>query len=347
MHLIRGYGDYFMDLIKTEISKKTHEVSEKIYMWSKGNERYLNVISPPYNSSYILLKTILNAISENKNILYVTNENIKENDILISLKKYVTYENCPFLDRKQKYDLSNFNICSIEKMSKLKNTYDLIIFNCIRSFIDVNNENIVLNLLNLINKKGKIISYHFEKIFKYSREIIFPIKDNGKILIEPMFFKTKINLENDIPQLAYEHISWSLEMNNKVIVYVPHKDNIPKVKSYLRNYFRQKCRVVSCFNIFQNNSKFEKMEKVILVTNRFRDDCFNIDNMNIMVLNANSKNIDYKDIVYMCGRVSNKEKGSKGEVVLLARWDNTEIDKAKSIIRNLNKKVWDMNLLKI
>ncbi|WP_461207407.1 hypothetical protein [Clostridium sp. DL1XJH146] len=336
-----------MDLLKTEISKKTHQVSEKIYMWSKGNERFLNVISPPYNSSYILLKTVLYAISEKKNILYVTNENIKENDILISIKKYVTYENCPFLNGEQKQNLSNFNVCNIEKMSRLKDKYDLIIFNCIRSFIDVNNENMALNLLNLINKKGKIIAYHFEKIFKYSREIVFPLKDNGNILIEPIFFKTKINLKTDIPQLAYEHINWSLEMNNKVIVYVPHKENISDVKNYLRNYFKDKSRVVSCFNIFQNNSKFEKMEKAILVTNRFREDCFNIDNINIMVLNANSRNINYKDIVYMCGRVSNKEKGNKGEVVLLAKSDNLEIDKAKSIIRNLNKSVWDMKLLKV
>ena len=49
-------------------------ISKEILNWSFGNERYLNIVAPPFSSVKTLLNTVRTHLSKGHRVLYVTNE---------------------------------------------------------------------------------------------------------------------------------------------------------------------------------------------------------------------------------------------------------------------------------
>jgi len=72
----------------------------------------------------------------------------------------------------------------------------------------------------------------------------------------------------------------------------------------------------------------------------------NINDIDIIVINAENSRFDYKKIVYLCGKVGAREK-YLGEVILISREVSDDMEKAKDITRYFNKLVWERGLLKV
>ena len=59
---------------KLNLSKEKDEISKEILRYSLNGKKRIDVVSVFYNSSDILLETIIAYANEKKNILYITNE---------------------------------------------------------------------------------------------------------------------------------------------------------------------------------------------------------------------------------------------------------------------------------
>ncbi|MEK6265408.1 MAG: hypothetical protein N2B06_11700, partial [Clostridium sp.] len=59
---------------KLTLNKEKNEISKEILQYSLLGKKRIDVVSVFYNSSDILLETIISYANEKKNILYITNE---------------------------------------------------------------------------------------------------------------------------------------------------------------------------------------------------------------------------------------------------------------------------------
>ncbi|GAA0177722.1 hypothetical protein SH2C18_08980 [Clostridium sediminicola] len=333
------------------IDNEKKKISKELIKWCYGKEKFLNIVTTPYNSSNILYEIILSNLETRKKVLYVTDENENDIEIIDLIKKYSKFRNYMYIRENYEENSSSLVITKSTKFKSINGKFDLIIYNGISSVIKVSYNELIKNMIRLINIRGKIISYNFECIFNGNKEIILPIRDNGCPLVEPTLFKTKIDLNKDIPYVAYEYIKWSLESSRKVVIYVPDIEKVKKVYNYLFKYCKNLAKDVYCF--FDNGlddkeiKKFLNRKKTIIITNDYKNKDLDISNINVMVFFADNILFNYKKLVYICGKVGRKEKRHSGEVIFIAKDENIEIEKSKNIIRNFNKEAWEMKLLKM
>jgi late competence protein required for DNA uptake (superfamily II DNA/RNA helicase) len=329
------------------ISKEKKKLSDELIRWSSSRERVLNITTIPYNSSEILYKVILENCKKGIKVLYITEE-VEENIELINLiKKNSTFRN--YINIKEDYNTFEYNlvITKCANLRYIQDKFEIIIYNGISNVVNISYEDLIGSIGKLLSFEGKIISYNFECIFNGKKEIIIPIRDNGYPLVEPMLIKTKIDLNKDLPYVAYEHLKWSLENKKKVIIYVPDKEKVNKVYCYLEKYCRNISKEVYYFTDYNKDKnelkRFLNRKSSILVTNDYCHNQLDVENTNIMVFFADNNCFNYKKLIYISGKVGRKEKNNLGEVIFLAKEENLDMEKSKNIIRNFNKEAWEKN----
>lgn len=333
------------------IKEMRENIIKEISYWSLSKEKFLNIISPPYNLSEIFGEIILSFVKLNKKILYITNEEAGNIKIIENIKNKSDFKKYTYYKKNSDYKDSTLVISEHKIMNNIKEKFDLVIYDDIKSFSFYTNRQISKAAMCMCKNEGKIIAYSIERIFPNSREIVFPIRENCCPIIEPKFISTRINLNKDIPYVAYEYIKWSIETNRKVVVYVPSEDKVKDVYEYLSKYCSKFTRSTLSFIKSKANKKdlynLKKIKDGIVITNNFHDIHFKLRNINVMVFFSDDSYFNYKKLVYLCAKVGKNENKYKGEVIFLGKYDTEDIDKAKDITRYFNKEAWEMNLLKI
>lgn len=330
--------------------EKKERIFKQIVDWSLGREEFLNIISPPYNLSHTFIEVILKFTSMNKKVLYITNEEAGEAHIINIIKKKSSFRKYVYF--KENSDLKDalLVVARHDMLEMFEEQFDLVIYDDIKSFSLYTKEEIAEASMKKSKRHGKIISYSIEKVFTNSREILIPVRENNYPMIEPKFISTRIDINKDIPYVIYEYLEWSINSNNKVIVYVPDEERVVNVYKYLAKYCSKFSEGTLYFIKNKNDKnilyKFINMKKGIVITNHFNDIDIDSSNVIVMVFFADDKYFDYKKLVYLCGKVGRNEKSLKGEVIFLGNYETEDIDKSKSITRYFNKEAWEMNLLR-
>lgn len=89
----RGYnkgrerGVAYMEKVNMKIREEYSKISQTLLKLLKGKEKYINVNSPPYNTSGIFVDIISDYINTGKNVLYITDEEESEVQIIKLIKK--------------------------------------------------------------------------------------------------------------------------------------------------------------------------------------------------------------------------------------------------------------------
>jgi late competence protein required for DNA uptake (superfamily II DNA/RNA helicase) len=336
---------------KKSLKDEKEKIGNDILKWSTGNEHFLNVISAPYNSSEIFMKVILYYVERNKKVIYITNEDHDDVNIMDGIKKCTDFRDYAYIKSIKTNINCRLRICNFNNAIQLKEKFDLVIYDDIRSFPSYGNYE-VLNLISkMSNESTKLIVYSIENILKNNRELVLPVKDNRIPIIEPRTILTRIDINKDIPFVIYDYLRWSINSDRKVIICVPDEDKLEKVYFYISNYCRNISKSIVCFTKGKTDKRlianFQKMKKVVIITNDFEKVFSNSVNVDVMVYFADDSRFDYKKLIYFCGSVGRSEKDSKGEVIFLANEETEDMEKAKNITRNFNKEAWEMGLLKI
>lgn len=326
-------------------------LKREIAQWNSGRERFLNIISPPYNSFDIFSDIVIDNVKLNKKVLYITNEESDNVDIINSMKNKKSYKNYTYIRKNSEYINSYLVISKHDTLYKISEKFDLVIYDDIKSFSNYSNREINNISMKMVKENGKVLAYSIEKIFDEARDIVLPVRKNLSPLVEPIFISTRVDINKDIPYVVYEYIEWYINSNRKVIIYVPDGDKVKNVYEYMSKYCSKFTR--GTFPFINNISEkrilynFAKVKKGIVITDYLDDSYLDLNNVNIMVFFADNKYYDYKKLVYLCGKVGINENSHKGEAIFLGNYETEDMDKAKSITRNFNKEAWDMNLLRI
>lgn len=298
----------------------------------------LNVISPLNNRAAIFNKTLSYAIKENKKILYIINKDEEEIDITKALVNYIGTE---FNHSK----LGKINICSHNIASYLEDKFDLIIYDEINSRPTYSKDSISKLMSKLCNSYGTMISYSIEAVFR-SGTTIYNFKEDLECpIVEPRFILTRVKLEEGIPNGVYDYLKWSINSNNKVIIYVPYKEQVDKIYKGLKEI--KENLGTNIYRVKRDNLerkrfiKFLLAEEGILITDNFSEEHIGLKPVNIMVFFADSEIFTYKDLIYISSRVNRVLKNTREEVMFISNSETENIDRCRSILRELNKKAWE------
>lgn len=342
----------FMNKIPKSYLKREGLI-EQVSSWIFSGEQFLNIITVPNNSSFILTKAIANFLSLDKKVLYITNEEERSIDLFRNLKRRAIPRNYAYLRNTAIEVNKSLIVCNCKNALKLRDKYDLVIYDDVRSLPMYNKYEIIDIMAKCSKENGKLISYSIEGLFNKKREINFPVMDSSLPLVEPRIITTKIDLNKDIPYTIYEYLKWWLQMEKKVVIYVPNEEDVTNVCGYITKYC--KGLVNNIFTYYRGKSDemslltFNRHNKGILVTNDLKEKLRGVyggRGVNEMIFFADSDLFDYRKLVYLCGEEAiNNMKGK--EIIFVANEETEHMDRAKNIIRNFNKEAWEMGLLNI
>lgn len=333
------------------LSEEKDKISNNILKWSVSNERFLNVISVPYNSSEIFIKAILYYVERGKKVIYITNENYDDINIVDEIKKRTNFRDYTHIKSPQISTNARLKVCNFSNAIKLEEKFDLVIYDDIRSFPSYSKYEILNLLSKMSNENTKLIVYSIESVLNNKREIFLPVKDNRIPIMEPRIILTRIDINKDIPFVIYDYLRWSINSDRKVIICVPDESKLENVYFYISNYCLNISKSIVCFIKDKTDKKsianFQKIKRAVIITNDFEKIFSDFINIDVMVYFADDLKFDYKKLAYFCGSVGRSERDSKGEVIFLANEESEDMEKAKNITRNFNKEAWEMGLLRI
>lgn len=339
---INGLDSLSIEEIKT---------SNIILSWSLEKKIFLSVVAPPYNTTLIFIKTIMQYISMGKKVLYITGEYENYVEIIKYFKDNTKFTQYTYL--KNSVNSSNLPLifCNYKKAIIIKDRFDLIIYDDIRSYPVYSKYEIIDIMNKCCNKYGKLITYSVDDIFNKGKEILLPVKYNKIPLVEPRIITTRIDINKDMPFVVYEYIKWSINIGRRVTIMLPENISIFNVTSYVFKYCETLTHNIMYYSKYDDNvnkiNEIHRYNQGIIITNDFDSVCIDNSSTNIIVLFADNSEFNYKKLVYFCGRTGEGDIGNRGEVIFLAKEENYEIEKAKSITRNFNKKAWEDGLLSL
>ena len=184
--------------------------SRSILEWCSGNEQFLNIIAPPYGLSYVLIGVIINFIKRRQKVLYVTNEDKDKIEIIEKLKKSTEFRNYAYFREGGHYRDVGLLICNFDNVSSISGEFKLIIIDESRAYPKYTKQQILNIIDDIYRRNAKYLYFSMECLFDNLREIIIPVRENGMPIFEPRIITTRIDLNKDIPYVAYDYIKWSV-----------------------------------------------------------------------------------------------------------------------------------------
>lgn len=327
------------------------KVNKRIIDFLNTKKAYLNIVSIPYNSSVVFLEALLYLFNMNKKVLYITNENEKDIQIINILKANSQFKDYACYRGSDNFGEYSLVITNSYNSSYLDRKFDVVIYDDIRSFPEYSSFEILDIMNNKVNKNGKLIYYGIEPIFKNKMELSIPYRMNKVPMLEPKVINTRIDILKDIPFVVFDYLRWSIKEQRKVIIYVHEKKIMDSIYNCLLKYKDSLTKNIIYYSSNEENIKllenFMKFESGIVVTDDYKELGIDIKDCDIMVFFADNIKFDYKKLVFLAGKVGRCDYKIRGEVVFLSRDESAAMDKARKIIRDFNKEAWEFGLLKL
>lgn len=327
--------------------KELSNAFKKINKWYGKRTKVLNIKTRPFNSIEIFSNIINKVLYENKKILYIFCS--EETDyIKVRINDIYKFLDNTIISKQLESNIHFVNIGDIEGVDKF---YDLVIVDDISLFSKISNEYIRESIENVYWKSNKIIIYSSEYIFPIGEKIELNYILSDDPMVEPRLISTRIRLEENIPISLFEYFKWFKESKKIVLVLVPSEEKLNKVYNHYYEVLRDlDIRVVR----YTKNQDFKFIKDIIdgysnslfIVTNNCGQYMNNILNVNIIILFADDIYYSYKKIVYMCASLNNSRE-IKSELIMVSREVSQDMDYAKNITREFNKKLWEKQYLKL
>lgn len=334
---------------KNESIKDAH-TDQNVMKWVKKNKKYLNVVSIPYNNSLTFLEIILELIRENKKVLYITNQDIKDISLLKQIRTITSFRSyCYFRGNYTNLEDKLLIITNYDSAYLIKDNFYCVIYDDISCYSEYQVKDIK-NLIYKIKSEKYIVS-SIEPVLEEG-DIIEVTKNTKDIpIIEPRIITTKIDTNKEMPYMIYDYMKWFVKSRRKVILYAPDKQKADKIYKQIL-HLREDIRTSiiryseSNVNIIKKRLKIRD-EPIIIVIDNMNTFHMEVNNLDIIVYFADDERYDYKKLTYICGKVGMKEGFSNSEVIFLANNFTLDMEKAKTITRNFNKVAWEKGLVNI
>lgn len=313
-------------------NKEITEVKKEIDNWFYSSENLLTVCARPLQKNNILYELIGSILKNRGNVLYIWgNSKVDEKMVQtlnLSSKRY-SYS-------REGLDKGNLQFMNTKYMYNVSKNYNLIIVDEVSAYTRLLDEEYKSLYIKLRSFSDKILFFSLSSI---SKERFIDIRNIEKkeVFVQPRVILTRINLKSDVPISLYDYIVWYKSNRKNLVIYVPIENDLENTYEY----YSEKLNLRGVKVIKNSESMCRSMGKsLFLVTNKIRDviEAKSVDG--IIVLNADDKRVDYKKILFICGKVGLK-LCKFSEVLLACRVESKDIEKSLKIIRDFNKKLWD------
>lgn len=328
------------------------KISNLIYNWCmNNNEKILNLVSIPHNSSRYLLKTIMEYASNGRKVMYITEEREGKIELVEDIKKHTDFRGYSYVrrDADNSRNVNNLVICDFNSAMEDREWYDLVICNDVSSMSVHSKEAISETCEHRTGFDGKVIYYSIEAVRPETREIVLPVNRVAAPQPEPRIITTRVDLKKDIPFVVYDYLSWSLKQKRKVVIYVPSEDEKVAVFEVMKRYGNRLTKNVFCLENNKGDQKildsFSVIKEGIVVTDDHSMDFSEEKHSDIMVFFANDDAFNYKSLAHICSSAGSSLKDPRREVILVANSESSHMTMARDILRGFNKEAWEINLL--
>lgn len=328
--------------MKDFLDKEIKNINRRLENWIKDEKKYIYLYGRPFQSNNIFSNLINKVVNENKKILYIYGKEEIDRELIKEVnlggRKKASYT---------RNGLSNSDIVfmSFKHTYNIIKNYDLIIIDDISTYFKGDK-------ISLEGVYKKCIE-HGKKVIIYTIETNAFLEDGNDIssfgmqnrFVEPRVITTRIDLKKDIPYSLYDYILWFRERRGKVVFWVPYYEDIESLYYYYVNEI--KLEGVKIFKSDEYKTDLNIKDRAIFIITNSMEELSGFSNLDgIVVLFADNLKVDYKKIIYMCGKLTNNND-TMSELILVSKDETDEIEKARSLTRKFNKKLWDENYLKI
>ncbi|MGL4874563.1 MAG: hypothetical protein ACRC30_07935 [Clostridium sp.] len=327
--------------MKKNLNKEIKNFNKKINNWIKDEKKYIYLYGRPFQSNNIFLELIKNILNEGKKVLYIWGKEEIDRELIKGLnleKKKVSYT---------RNGLSNSDLVfmSFKHTYNIIKDYDLIIIDDISTYFKVSKISLEGLYKKCIQHTRKIIIYTIEtNAFLENGDDVSSFQMKNRF-VEPRVITTRIDLKKDIPYSLYDYIVWFKERRGKVVFWVPYYEEIESLYHYYVNEI--KLDGVKIFKVDEYKDDLNIKDRAIFIITNSMEELSGFSNLDgIVVLFADNLKVDYKKIIYMCGKLT-KNNDTMSELILVSKDETEEIEKARNLTRKFNKKLWDENYLKI
>ena len=319
---------------------------DKIDYWYKKNIKFLTIITVPFNTPCVFSNIISNIAQNNGKVLYVWGKNAENRELINIIREFNSDITHSYIEK----GVSTTNLVFIhhDNLTKIDGQYDLVIFDDITYFSNLSSVNVRDGLEICANLGERVLLYSIEKMALVGEKFELAAYNYKKPFVEPRILTTRIDLNVDIPYTLYDYLKWFKENNHKVAIYVPNKEKLDIVYDYFAN--KLKLSEVKIIKVSKSDEikRCERVSKykdkaIFIITNKIEElleYCY-IDDSVIMF--SDNERYNYKKILYVCGQIRNINS-KLPEVLLVSNDISEDMDKAKNMARNFNKRVWEKRL---
>ena len=319
---------------------------DKIDYWYKKNIKFLTIITVPFNTSCVFSNIISKIAQSNGKVLYVWGKSGENRELVNKIREVNLKINHSYIEKGT--SITNLTFAHHNNLVKIDEQYDLVIFDDITYFSNLNSANI-RDMLEICASLGeRVLLYSIEKMALIGEKFELAAYNYKKPFVEPRILTTRIDLNSDIPFTLYDYLKWFKENNRKVAIYVPNKEKLSIVHDYFVN--KLKLSDVKIMKVSKDD-EIKRCEKVLkhkdkaifILTNKIEElleYCYMDD---AVVMFSDNERYSYKKFLYVCGQIRNINT-QLPEVLLVSNDVSEDMEKAKNMARDFNKKVWEKRL---
>ncbi|MGL5086077.1 MAG: hypothetical protein ACRC68_10260 [Clostridium sp.] len=328
--------------------KEFNNCITKINQWYKKKSKMLTVTTSPYNTTLIFSSIISEIIRNEGKILYIWGNEFENKELTDNIK--LKRENLTYGFLKSGKDNLDITFTSFINVVNIRGNYELCIIDDISAFSLMSNENIVELFEGMYLYNKRIILYSLERIVAMGEKLEISQMVCKTPFVEPRIITTRINLEEDIPYALYDYLKWFKSNKRRVVIYVPSIDKIKRVYDKYSQILKSDEVKVITLSRGESTKALEKAvnmkdRAIFIVTNNYGQYLSNIKNLDVVVLFADSSFYSYKKILYLCAEAG-KDNERTGEVLMVSKEISNDMDVAKTMSRDFNKKIWEKGLLR-
>jgi late competence protein required for DNA uptake (superfamily II DNA/RNA helicase) len=336
-----------------EVCKITKEdlkyAYDKIDYWYKKNIRFLTIITVPFNTPCIFSNIINNIAKNNGSVLYVWGAKTENRELINVARELNLGITHSYIEKGVLK--TNLGFVHYNNLTKIQGQYDLVIFDDITYFSNLSSINLREKLENCVNLGERVLLYSIEKMSLVGEKFELAAYNYKKPFVEPRVLTTRIDLNMDIPYTLYDYLKWFKDNNHKVCICVPNKEKLNTIYDYLSNKLKlSDVKIIKA----SRSDEIKRCERVLkykdkaifIITNKIEEllECCYIDDSVIMF--SDNERYNYKRILYVCGKIRNINP-KLPEVLLVSNDVSNDMDKAKNMAREFNKKVWEKRLIEL
>lgn len=322
---------------------------DKIDYWYRKNIKLLTIITVPFNTSCVFSNIISKVSQSNGRVLYVWGKSGENKELINGIKEFDSGITHSYIEKKD--SSSELKFVHYNNLANINGQYDLVIFDDITYFSNLNSVN-VRDILEICMSKGeRVLLYSIERMALIGEKFELAAYNYKKPFAEPRILTTRIDLNLDIPFTLYDYLKWFKENNHKVVICVPNREKLNIAYDYFLN--KLKLPDVKILKASKNDEikMCEKVSKykdkaIFIITNKIEElleYCYVDD---AVILFSEDERYSYKKMLYICGQIRNMNLRLP-EVLLVSNEISEDMEKVKSMARDFNKKVWEKRLIEL